>query len=82
MADLLDVELGAEVVLVAPASDGSLGNDLYRVSGIFATGMVGLDGSLAILPIMPPPEPDHGDGGEITEGQGGGSDQRASPITP
>ena len=51
MADLLDVELGAEVVLVAPASDGSLGNDLYRVSGIFATGMAGLDRSFGILPI-------------------------------
>ncbi len=51
MADLLDVEPGAEVVLVAPASDGSLGNDLYRVSGIFATGVAGLDGSFGILPI-------------------------------
>ena len=45
MADLL------EVVLVAPAADGSLGNDLYRVSGVFETGMSVLDGSLGILPI-------------------------------
>ena len=51
MANLLDVEVGAEVVLVASASDGSLGNDLYRVSGIFATGMAGLDRSFGILPI-------------------------------
>ena len=51
MADVLDVEPGAEVVLVAPASDGSLGNDLYRVSGIFSTGMASLDGSFGILPI-------------------------------
>jgi ABC-type lipoprotein release transport system permease subunit len=51
MANQLDVGLGAEVVLVAPAADGSLGNDLYRVSGIFATGMAGLDGSFGILPI-------------------------------
>ncbi len=51
MADLLKVEPGAEVVLVAPASDGSLGNDLYYVSGIFHTGMAGLDGSLVVLPI-------------------------------
>ena len=28
------------------------------------------------------PEPDHGDGGEVTEGQSGGSDQCASPIAP
>ena len=51
MADLLGVELGEEVVLVAPASDGSLGNDLYRVSGIFATGLAALDRSFGILPI-------------------------------
>ena len=51
MADLLRVEPGDEVVLVAPAADGSLGNDLYSVSGIFDTGMAALDGSLAILPI-------------------------------
>ena len=51
MADILDVGPGAEVVLVASASDGSLGNDLYRVSGVFETGMAGLDGSFGILPI-------------------------------
>ncbi len=46
MADLLVVELGEEVVLMAPAADGSLGNDLYRVSGVFRTGMTALDRSL------------------------------------
>ena len=51
MADLLEVGVGAEVVLVAPAADGSLGNDLYEVSGVFETGMAALDGSLGILPI-------------------------------
>jgi ABC-type lipoprotein release transport system permease subunit len=51
MADLLQVESGDEVVLVAPATDGSLGNDLYSVSGVFDTGMAALDGSLAIMPI-------------------------------
>jgi ABC-type lipoprotein release transport system permease subunit len=51
MADLLGVEVGEEVVLVAPAADGSLGNDLYRVSGVFRTGMAVLDRSLSILPI-------------------------------
>jgi ABC-type lipoprotein release transport system permease subunit len=51
MADLLKVGPGAEVVLVAPASDGSLGNDLYRVSGVFETGMAGLDRAFGILPI-------------------------------
>jgi ABC-type lipoprotein release transport system permease subunit len=52
MADVLGVGVGEEVVLVAPAADGSLGNDLYRVSGVFATGMVALDGSFGILPIV------------------------------
>jgi ABC-type lipoprotein release transport system permease subunit len=51
MADLLGVEVGEEVVLVAPAADGSLGNDMYRVSGVFRTGMAALDRSLSILPI-------------------------------
>ena len=51
MADRLRVAAGDEVVLVAPATDGSLGNDLYIVSGIFDTGMAALDGSLAIMPI-------------------------------
>jgi len=51
MANVLDVGPGAEVVLVVPASDGSLGNDLYRVSGVFETGLVALDGSFGILPI-------------------------------
>ncbi len=51
MADRLRVAVGDEVVLVAPATDGSLGNDLYSVSGLFDTGMASLDGSLAIMPI-------------------------------
>ena len=51
MANVLGVGVGEEVVLVAPAADGSLGNDLYRVSGVFETGMTALDGALGILPI-------------------------------
>jgi ABC-type lipoprotein release transport system permease subunit len=51
MADLLRVQAGDEVVLVAPAADGSMGNDLFTVSGVFDTGMAALDGSLTIMPI-------------------------------
>ena len=51
MAAILSVRPGDEVVLVAPAIDGSLGNDLYRISGVFDTGMPALDGSLGVLPI-------------------------------
>jgi len=39
------------VVLVAPAADGSLGNDLYIVTGIFHTGLAELDAGLAVLPL-------------------------------
>ena len=51
MARQLDIGVGEEVILVAPAADGSIGNDLYSVSGIFRTGMVELDALHAFLPI-------------------------------
>jgi ABC-type lipoprotein release transport system permease subunit len=51
MARQLAVAVGDEVVLVAPAADGSLGNDLFTVSGIFRSGMVELDALYAALPI-------------------------------
>ena len=51
MARKLEVGVGAEVVLVAPAADGSMGNDLFTVAGIFRTGIVALDGAYAILPL-------------------------------
>ncbi|MCK5650418.1 MAG: ABC transporter permease [Gemmatimonadetes bacterium] len=51
MARRLEVGVGAEVVVVAPAADGSLGNDLFTVAGIFRTGIVALDGAYAILPL-------------------------------
>lgn len=51
MARTLGAEPGDEVVVVAPAIDGSLGNDLFMVSGIFRTGLVDLDRTFALLPI-------------------------------
>jgi putative ABC transport system permease protein len=51
LARKLHVATGDTVVLVAPAADGSMGNDLYRVSGVFRTGLDELDGGEAILPI-------------------------------
>ena len=51
MARQLVVGVGDEVVVVAPGADGSMGNDLYRVVGIFQTGLVMLDASYAVLPI-------------------------------
>lgn len=51
MARKLGVDAGDEVVLVAPAADGSMGNDLFRVVGVFHTGVAGLDGFQVVLPI-------------------------------
>lgn len=51
MARKLGVGPGAQVVLVAPAADGSLGNNLYTVSGVYRTGVAELDAAYALLPI-------------------------------
>ncbi len=51
MARQLAAGVGDEVVVVAPAADGSLGNDLFTVSGIFSSGLAELDARLAFLPI-------------------------------
>jgi ABC-type lipoprotein release transport system permease subunit len=51
MARRLGVAPGAQVVLVAPAADGSMGNDLFTVSGVFRTGLGDLDAAFAVLPI-------------------------------
>jgi ABC-type lipoprotein release transport system permease subunit len=51
MAQELELSLGDEVVVVAPAADGSMGNDLFTLVGIFETGTPGIDGNYAILPL-------------------------------
>ncbi len=51
MARQLEVDVGEEVILVAPAADGSMGNELYTVSGVFYSGMAELDASYAVLPL-------------------------------
>ena len=51
MARQLDLSLGDEVVLVAPAADGSMGNDLYELVGILDTGSPAIDGVFAILAL-------------------------------
>jgi ABC-type lipoprotein release transport system permease subunit len=53
LARRLSVAPGAQVVVVAPAADGSMGNDLFTVTGIFRSGLGDLDASFAILPIGP-----------------------------
>ena len=51
MARQLGVGMGDEVVLVVPAADGSMGNDLFRVAGIYRSGMTELDNAYALVPI-------------------------------
>lgn len=51
MARTLAAEPGAEVVVVAPAVDGSLGNDLFTVTGIYESGLAELDRAFALLPL-------------------------------
>ncbi|MCY4658439.1 MAG: ABC transporter permease [Acidobacteria bacterium] len=51
MARQLESGVGDELVVVAPGADGSMGNDLYTVSGIYTTGLVELDATNAVLPL-------------------------------
>ena len=51
MARRLRITVGHDVVVVAPAADGSLGNDRFVVSGVFETGVVELDGAYSLLPL-------------------------------
>ena len=51
LARKLGVRVGDTVVVVAPAADGSMGNDLFRVAGVFRTGLADLDGAYAAFPI-------------------------------
>ncbi len=51
LARQLRTSLGEEVVLVVPAADGSLGNELFTVSGIFRTGMPEVDAAQVVLDL-------------------------------
>ncbi len=51
MARQLEVSPGDEVVLVVAAADGSMGNDLFRVAGIYRSGMAEIDNTYGLVPI-------------------------------
>lgn len=51
LASTIGVEVGSEVVLLTPAADGSTGNDLYTVAGIFHTGFDAMDRALVLMPL-------------------------------
>ncbi|MHB8709753.1 MAG: ABC transporter permease [Desulfuromonadales bacterium] len=51
LAKKLDATIGSEVVIVTQAADGSIGNDLLIVCGIFTTGDSRHDGRLVVTPL-------------------------------
>jgi putative ABC transport system permease protein len=50
-ASTIGVDVGSEIVLLTPAADGSTGNDLYRVAGLFHTGLDAMDRGLVLMPL-------------------------------
>jgi ABC-type lipoprotein release transport system permease subunit len=51
LATTIGVEVGSEIVVLTPAADGSTGNDLYTVTGMFHTGLDDLDRGLVLMPL-------------------------------
>ena len=51
LARKMKVAVGDELVFVTQAADGSIGNDLLRVGGIFATGDSRHDNNLVLAPL-------------------------------
>ena len=50
-ATTFGVGIGSEIILLTQASDGSMGNDLYTLVGIFHTGLDTLDGGLVLMSL-------------------------------
>jgi len=51
LAATLGVEVGSQIVLLATAADGSMGNDVYTVAGLFHTGLDAMDRGLVFMPL-------------------------------
>ena len=51
LARQLAAGVGDEVVLVAPGADGSMGNDLFELVGIFHSGLSSFDNRYGVLPL-------------------------------
>jgi ABC-type lipoprotein release transport system permease subunit len=51
LATTIGVDVGSEIVLLTPAADGSTGNDLYTVVGMFHTGLDAMDRGLVVMPL-------------------------------
>lgn len=51
LAQRLNVRLGEKVVVMAQASDGSMGAEAFRISGIFHSGSTSFDGQIIYIPL-------------------------------
>ena len=49
LASEIGVDVGSEIVLLAPAADGSTANDLYTLVGMFHTGIDSMDRGLVLM---------------------------------
>jgi len=49
LATTIGADVGSEIVLLTPAADGSMGNDLYTVAGLFHTGLDDMDQGLVLM---------------------------------
>jgi ABC-type lipoprotein release transport system permease subunit len=50
-ATAIGVGVGSEVILLTQAADGSMGNDLYKIVGIFHTGLDAIDRGLVLMSL-------------------------------
>ena len=51
LATTIGVEVGSEIVLLTQAADGSMGNDLYTIVGIFHTNLDETDQGLVLMSL-------------------------------
>jgi ABC-type lipoprotein release transport system permease subunit len=51
LASTIGMRLGSEIVLLTQAADGSMGNDVYTVVGIFHTGLDAVDRGLVLMTV-------------------------------
>src|SRR6202167_4786500 len=51
LASTIGIDLGAEIVLLTQAADGSMGNDVYTVVGILHTGLDDVDRGLVLMSL-------------------------------
>lgn len=51
LASTIGIEVGSEIVLLTQAADGSMGNDVYTVVGIFHSGLDAVDRGLVLMSL-------------------------------